>query len=51
MYATVAPGNELPGIPHTLSTQVAPLEHGLDTHSSSSISQLGPVNPGGQTHL
>ena len=30
---------------YTLSTQVAPLAQGLDTHSSSSISQFGPVNP------
>lgn len=43
------PGNEFPA--HTLSTQVAPLAHGLDTHSSSSISQLVPVNPGWHTHL
>lgn len=35
----------------TLSTQVDPLVHGLETHSSSSISQFAPVNPGLQLHL
>ena len=35
----------------TLSTQEDPLVHGLETHSSSSISQFAPVNPGLQLHL